>query len=309
MNGRYGVYVSTSIINVYNREVFFGPNSAVDSNGQGGLYVDTGAVNYLSATGGWFCGTTAGNGVTIVAGQPSNAMLKFVACRIYGNSQHGLTTADGQALIVASCEAIGNGTSTSTGGHGIYINGTTTGYVSITGNKVTNNGTGGAGWGIILSGVNPFFNVTDNECFGNTTGAISNTSGYGPNQIIANNPGATTANSMTNSLVMYNASNVNWDIDRTQNTYTLGAGATLNLPPGSGFVIVNNNNDGNAGAFVCGGGAAVLLGQSGSSFAAGVTSGKVSLSYNSSGACYMITNGTSGSVTLMLCTIKTRGAA
>ncbi|MCX8252715.1 protein of unknown function [Beijerinckiaceae bacterium RH AL1] len=82
-----------------------------------------------------------------------------------------------------------------------------------------------------------------------------------------------------------------WTHDASPSAVTVAAGGTLALPPGSGMVVLREDNRGNECIFLAGVGATMLVSQLQSSCANAPAAGKLSLAYSSS-----VNNGAGGYV-------------
>jgi hypothetical protein len=88
-------------------------------------------------------------------------------------------------------------------------------------------------------------------------------------------------------------------IDRSDTSQTYSSGATVDFNNFSGMITVNNQTSGNVALWLCGGSAAVKLGDS-----SGNTSGTIA--YVSGILGYRWTNSTAGTITAVFAAIKTR---
>ncbi|MBB4002643.1 hypothetical protein [Aurantimonas endophytica] len=99
----------------------------------------------------------------------------------------------------------------------------------------------------------------------------------------------------------------NWHFTSTT-TVSVANGAGLNFPTGSGFAVVTDNNNGNTGTFIMGGGEIKLAGQSGTTF---VNGGSPSLGFIGCGfvgGVYYLVNNRGGTVGLSAMIFKTRNS-
>ncbi len=198
--GSHGIYVDTSLAGTYNREVFFGPNLATDTNNGSGIYFDTNSTFLALAEGAWSSGNH-GDGVTISATQISTsggADFKFCGCNFYSNRGHGIhDIGGGSNLILTGSNIILNGSVAAGGGaaHGLWIDNKGAGISSIVANHIDGNGQGGTGFGVTISGTNSQFNISGNTLTNNSQGSANNASGFSDTQIMFGNLGFQTGTS------------------------------------------------------------------------------------------------------------------
>jgi hypothetical protein len=94
-------------------------------------------------------------------------------------------------------------------------------------------------------------------------------------------------------------------LDASDNTYSLGAGASYTLAySGSGLLIVGENSTGAMAVFALGGGVVTLIGQAGSTWSASSTPAAWGVYYN--GANYAVKNGTGATQSFCAAFIRVR---
>lgn len=178
-----------------NREVILTPNLALDSCMGRGLACMDNATFLLLATAPWIGGHHK-EGVYISPTQwatSGGATYRFNAPNIYQNSGPGIfDEGNGSNLEVAGAGNVilnGSPPSGSSPASGIVCKDKFNGSILIAGNKITDNGQGGLGFGLAFVGINKYINVSDNVILRNAQGAVDNQSGFGANQRFDGNVG------------------------------------------------------------------------------------------------------------------------
>ena len=161
-----------SVIAAANQQFFMTAGATVDSSNDSNIFIGANGAQMCEFTGPWICSGGYGpvptgemSGIHI---DPTNASLQLrtASARIYNNKGYGVVINGGSVYIGGKSIVSNNGSSLTTGGHGIYNASAATNYVSVSDSIVINN----SGTGIDI-GVGPANGATinDNTITGNNT--------------------------------------------------------------------------------------------------------------------------------------------
>jgi hypothetical protein len=157
-----------------------------DHNYVTGIYLGDGSGFY--SNGGWFSSCLAGNGILVGANYKGEVAI--TNSRIFGNYQHGILVEAGPVVTTICNNHIGiNSTASAATFHGVAIGAGASRFV-ISNNVIGTMSTGAAnpqGWAVLVNaGTSDHYIITNNVCFGNVTGTVSD-SGTGANKTVSGN--------------------------------------------------------------------------------------------------------------------------
>jgi hypothetical protein len=137
--------------------------------------VDLNAGSGFYSNGGWYGSSLFGNGILVEATYKGEIIVTNT--RIYGNYQHGILVNAGPVVTTISNNQIGSNSTISSGTcHGVAIGVGVTRF-SVTDNIIGTMSTGAGnnqGYGVLVNtGASDQYIITNNLCFGNVTGAVS----------------------------------------------------------------------------------------------------------------------------------------
>ncbi len=287
-------------------QALFVSDSYFDSGNKYGVFISGGFVNLVKLSQVWACSNTRGG--ILVSGTVTAPVqqVDFVSVQASGNTSASGGSGDGlyieqyaTNINVFGCSFGGNT------GNGIAV------ASGITDFKISNSTCGDTGefvgnsqWGIyIASGASNSYVVSNNNLFGNTTGALFD-GGTGTNKTVYPNIGAGTA--ITTNAVP----SVDWGIDcAKQGAVLIANGTPYQLGVGSGLVLLHSNTTGDLGMFLAFAGTVTKVSGAATMVSGAAGASQIGLAYNGGTGKYEISNGYVAAQEINISALKTRLAS